>query len=55
LERLNHEIHRRANIEGIFPNEAAYLRLTSMILMEYDDEWQVGRIYLTFEEEGILP
>ena len=48
LERLNREIHRRTGVVGIFPNEASCLRLTSAILMEYDDEWQVGRIYLTF-------
>jgi len=34
---------------GIFPNEAACLRLVSAILMEMDDEWQVGRLYLSFE------
>ena len=51
LERLNREIHRRTAVVGIFPNEASCLRLSSAILMEFDDEWQIGRIYLTFEEE----
>jgi transposase-like protein len=55
LERLNREIHRRTGVVGIFPNEASCLRLTSAILMEYDDEWQVGRIYLTFQENGEPP
>lgn len=55
LERLNREIHRRTGVVGIFPNEAACLRLASAILMEYDDEWQVGRIYLTFQEESAPP
>jgi transposase-like protein len=55
LERLNREIHRRTAVVGIFPNEAACLRLASAILMEYDDEWQVGRLYLTFPEESASP
>ena len=55
LERLNREIHRRTGVVGIFPNEASCLRLTSAILMEFDDEWQVGRIYLSFEEGNVSP
>jgi transposase-like protein len=55
LERLNREIHRRTRVVGIFPNEASCLRLSSAILMECDDEWQVGRIYLTFQDPGVPP
>ncbi len=55
LERLNREIHRRTSVVGIFPNEASCLRLSSAILMEFDDEWQVGRIYLSFEEGDASP
>jgi len=55
LERLNREIHRRTGVVGIFPNEASCLRLSSAILMEFDDEWQVGRIYLSFEEGDASP
>jgi transposase-like protein len=55
LERLNREIHRRTGVVGIFPNEASCLRLTSAILMEYDDEWQVGRIYLTVQDGSEPP
>jgi len=33
------------------PNEAACLRLVSAILMEIDDTWQTGRVYLTFEKD----
>jgi len=55
LERLNREIHRRTNVVGVFPNEASCLRLSSAILMEFDEEWQVGRIYLTLPEEPESP
>jgi putative transposase len=52
LERLNREIRRRTAVVGVFPNEASCLRLSSAILMEFDEEWQVGRMYLTFQEES---
>jgi putative transposase len=51
LERLNREIARRTRVFGIFPNEAACLRLTSAITMEIDEDWQTGRVYLTIEKE----
>lgn len=50
LERLNREIRRRTHVVSIFPNEAACLRLISAVLMEIDEEWQTGRIYLTVED-----
>jgi putative transposase len=55
LERLNREIRRRTAVVGIFPNEASCLRLSSAILMEFDDKWQVGRLYLTFSEGSEAP
>jgi len=55
LERLNREIHRRTAVVGIFPNEDSCLRLSSAILIEFDDEWQVGRIYLTFPQGSEPP
>jgi transposase-like protein len=51
IERLNREIRRRTAVVSIFPNEAACLRLISAVLMEYDEEWQTGRVYLTFEND----
>ena len=49
LERLSQEIKRRTKVVRIFPNEASCLRLISALLIEYDEAWQTGRRYLTFE------
>jgi transposase-like protein len=48
-ERLNREIGRRTDVVGIFPNEASCLRLVSAILMEKDEEWQTGRVFLQID------
>lgn len=48
VERLNQEIRRRTRVVGMFPNEAACLRLVSAILMEVSEEWEAGKTYLTF-------
>lgn len=37
--RQNREIKRRTRASGLFPNEAALLRLVSSILMEASEEW----------------
>jgi transposase-like protein len=55
LERVSQEVKRRARVVGIFPNEASCLRLVSATLMEIDENWQMGRAYLSFDEEGPSP
>ena len=46
LERLNKEVKRRANVVGIFPNEASIRRLIGAVLMEQNEEWQLQHRYL---------
>ncbi len=47
LERFNREIGRRTDVVGIFPDDRSLIRLVSMLAIEANDEWLVGRSYIS--------
>jgi transposase-like protein len=51
LERVSQEIKRRTRVVRIFPNQTSCLRLVSAILMEIDEDWETGRIYLNIRSD----
>ena len=49
IERLNKEVKRRADVVGIFPNEASIARLIGAVLFEQNDEWATQHRYMQVE------
>jgi len=55
LERVNKEIKRRSRVVGIFPNDAAVIRLVGSIMIDLHDEWVASdRRYLSEGSMAIL-
>jgi transposase-like protein len=53
-ERFNREIGRRTDVVGIFPDDRSLIRLASMLAIEQNDEWLVGRRSLSAASMGPL-
>ena len=50
IERRNGDIKRRTDVVGIFPNDAAIVRLVGALLQKKNDEWAAQRArYMTLE------
>jgi transposase-like protein len=54
LERFNREIGRRTDVVGIFPDDPSLIRLVSMLAIEANDEWLVGRAYISQKSMATL-
>ena len=54
LERVNLEIARRSDVVGIYPNDAALLRLATSLLVEQNDEWLIQKRYLSLHSLAAL-
>jgi putative transposase len=54
LERFNKEIGRRTDVVGIFPDDNSLVRLAGMLCIEQNDEWLVGRAYLSAESIALV-
>ena len=48
------EIGRRTDVVGIFPDDRALIRLAGMLCIEQNDEWLVGRGYLSAESISLV-
>jgi len=47
LERINKEVRRRSKVISIFPSKESYLRLLTTYLMEYTEDWECEKSYIS--------
>ena len=52
LGRVDKKIKRRADVIGIFPKNAAVVRLFGAPMLEQNDEWAVSRRHMTLERSA---
>ncbi len=56
LERVNEQIKRCSRVVGIFPNDAAIIRLVGAVLLEQHEHWQLeGRRMFSPESMAAIP
>jgi transposase-like protein len=49
MERVNREIKRRTRVATLLPNAASAPRLVSTVLMEFSQDRETAKTYLTME------
>ena len=52
--QLRPVLGRRTDVVGIFPDDASLIRLVSMLAIEANDEWLVGRSYISQKSMATL-
>ena len=54
LERINREVRRRSRVIGVFPSQMSYIRLITMYLIEYSEDWEAEHRYLSKNALSII-
>jgi putative transposase len=50
LERINKELKRRSRVAGAYSNDQSLLRVAVCIMMDINEDWITGNMYLSSEE-----
>jgi putative transposase len=51
LERINKELKRRSRTAGAYPSDKSLMRVAGCIMMNINEEWITGKMYLSMDEE----